>query len=151
MRSSTNMQETAADANNLETSREREVALLLVARKTPQNSKTPKSVPVRPEAKTAKKICPSGDELVRGWRDLRQVFLNIRDGELVGEAQLLISAVSALGRRSAGCAEDLGRLRTEQKGESWAKFKMLPQPVVCRAKGVNLLKHPGPINRVLTM
>ena len=25
-------------------------------------------------------ICPSGDELVRGWRDLRQVFLNIRDG-----------------------------------------------------------------------
>ena len=52
------MQETAADANNLERSREREVALLLVARKTPQNSKTPKSV--RPEAKTAKRLEISG-------------------------------------------------------------------------------------------
>ena len=68
-------------------------------------------------------------------------------------SQLLISAVKYISFGAplgCGCAEDLGRLRIEQKGESWAKFKMLPQPDVCRAKGV-LLKHPRPINRVLAM
>ena len=57
MRSSTNMQETAADANNLERSREREVALLLVLGRA-QNS--PKLPSVRPEAKTAKRLEISG-------------------------------------------------------------------------------------------
>ena len=56
------MQETATDAKNLEKSRE--VALLLgeVARSTKlsQTSQTPKSVHVRPEAKTAKRLEISG-------------------------------------------------------------------------------------------
>ena len=57
------MQETATDAKNLEKSRE--IALLLGegaqnSQTVTQTSKTPKSVHVRPEAKTAKRLEISG-------------------------------------------------------------------------------------------
>ena len=55
------MQETAADANNLDTSQEREVALLLVVLKRSQNlQNSQKRAHVRPEAKTAKRSEISG-------------------------------------------------------------------------------------------
>ena len=90
------MQETATDAKNLEKSRE--VALLLgeVAQNS-QTSKTPKSVHVRPEAKTAKRLEISGWPWAKTTVEMFHISEMPKACKFVGAQRILLYFLEGVG------------------------------------------------------
>ena len=93
------MQETAADANgNLETSREREVALLLVVRKRSQNlQNSQKRAHLRPEAKTAKRLEISGWPWAKTTVEMFHISEMPKACKFVGAQRILLYFLEGVG------------------------------------------------------